>query len=100
MNPEEVSISLVTLRTVVKETVEECSKQRPQRMEFSKKLIIGASIFYALMGIACLVLWVLLGEWPYEIAIFFVSPILGIASYMIKSGYENKAKIEKGKKEA
>jgi len=68
-------------------------------MEFSKKLILWASVFYALMGIVCLALWVFIGDWPREIAIFFISPILGIASYMVKSGYENRAKIEKGQKE-
>ena len=70
-------------------------KQPKQKMEFSKKLIIWAFIFYAVIGVTCLALWVLLGDWPYEIALFFVSPIVGIVSYMFKSGYENKAKIQK-----
>jgi len=69
------------------------------KMEFSKKLIVGASIYFALFGIASFVMWVLTGDWPREIAVFFVGPIIGLISYMIKSGYENKAKILNGKKE-
>ena len=82
------------VKLLVVETIKECNLS-PQRMEFSKKLIIWALVFYALIGIACLVLWSVFGDWPHEIAIFFVSPIVGVVSYMVKSGYENKAKIQK-----
>jgi len=62
-------------------------------MEFSKKLMLWASAYFALFGIASFVMWVLTGDWPREIALFFIGPIIGLASYMIKSAYENKAKI-------
>jgi hypothetical protein len=69
------------------------------RMEFSKKLILGASIFVGLFCIVSVLIWIFTGDWPREIAEFFIWPFIGIASYMIKSGYENKAKIENGKGE-
>jgi len=83
----------VVYRVVVQE-----SNTKP-KTEFSKKLIIGASIYFALFGIASFVMWVLTGDWPREIAIFFIGPIIGLVSYMIKSGYENRAKIQNGKKD-
>jgi len=68
------------------------------KMEFSKKLIIGALFFIGLFCIASTVAWFLLGEWPQEIAEFFIWPILGIIGYMIKSAVENYAKIKGGDK--
>lgn len=69
------------------------------KMEFAKKLIISVSVFYMLMGIGCFLAWHFLGDWPHEIAEFFLWPIIGIASYMLKSGYENGCKIRRGDEE-
>jgi len=82
------------IKLIVIETVKECNKQQKPKMEFSKKLIIGASIYFALFGIVSVVLWILLGEWPWEIAAFFAGPVITLITYLVKSGYENKAKIE------
>jgi len=91
-------MGLIEIKRVVMEAMDECAQQKPPKMQFSKKLILGASIFFALFGIASFVLWVVTGSWPQEIAEFFIWPIIGLVSYMLKSGYENKAKIDKGKK--
>ena len=92
MNPTEVDP--ITIEMIVTKTIEKCNDLQPQRMEFSKKLIIGASIYFALFGIASYVIWILTGDWPREIAVFFIGPVVALISYMVKSGYENKAKIE------
>lgn len=73
--------------------------ERKPKMEFSKKLIIGAFIFYGLIGIVSLVAWFLTGDWPREIAEFFILPIIGLVGYMIKSAIENRAKIQKGRED-
>ena len=69
-------------------------EHKPKKIEFSKKLIIGASIFYGLMCIVALVSWFLIGDWPREIIVHFSWPYGATAvSYMCKSAYENKPKI-------
>ena len=63
-------------------------------MEFSKKLILGTLMFISLVCIASMLSWFLIGEWPREVAEFFIWPfIVAITGYMGKSAYENKAKI-------
>jgi len=107
MNPHE-------LKVVIKEAFDEqyvhvMSQQRSgrtynpsarkPRMEFSKKLILGASFFYGLMCIVALMSWFLLGEWPREIIEHFSLPFAGLGiSYMAKTAYENKPKIQGGDK--
>ena len=67
------------------------------KMEFSKKLIIGASIFYGIMCVIALMSWFLFGEWPQEIIEHFSWPYAAvITGYMCKSAYENKPKIQRG----
>ena len=67
------------------------------KMEFSKKLIIGASFFYSFMCTVALLSWFLLGEWPREIVEHFSWPFgAAVVSYMCKTAYENKPKIQKG----
>ena len=85
------------IQAIVIQTVRECSAAPPPKMEFSKKLIIWAFIYFALFGIVSVVLWVVLGDWPREIAAFFLGPVLCLISYMGKSAYENKAKIQNSK---
>ena len=87
------------IKTIVIQAVNECTAAKPPKMEFSKKLIIGASIYFALFGIVSVVLWILTGEWPREIAEFFVWPVLALISYMLKTAHENKAKIQSNQKE-
>jgi len=65
------------------------------QIEFSKKLIIGASIFYALICTIALLSWFLIGDWPREIIEYFSWPFCAtLVSYMFKSAYENKGKIK------
>lgn len=67
----------------------------PPKMEFSKKLILWASFFYGLMCIVAILSWFLIGEWPREVIEHFSWPFGAIiATYMCKSAYENKPKIE------
>jgi len=101
MNPDleraaELAIQkFVETQKTTQMTIFQKSHEKP-KMDFSKKLIIAVSVFYACMGIFCLVAWYLLGDWPQEIAEFFLWPIIAVASYMLKSGYENKYRIQKG----
>jgi len=87
------------VKKAVIETLNALDERRvrhPPRMEFSKKLILGALIFIGLAYIASVLSWFLIGDWPREIAEFFVWPfIAGIVSYMGKAAYENRAKIQK-----
>ena len=71
--------------------------RKHNKMEFSKKLIIWASIFYGAMCIVALVSWFIIGDWPQEIIVHFSWPYGATAtSYMFKSAYENKPKIQSG----
>jgi len=67
-------------------------------MEFSKKLTIGVAVFIGLFVAVSVTMWYFTGDWPKEIAEFFIWPILAYASYMAKSAYENKYKIQGGQK--
>jgi len=69
---------------------------KPPRMEFSKKLLIGILLFSGAFCILSIIFWYFIGDWPREIAVFFIAPFIAIASYYVKAGIENKAKIEKG----
>jgi hypothetical protein len=93
MSPEEIK-----MMTEVLEAIKKQPKQHPPRMEFSKKLLIGVLFFSGLFCIISTVSWLTMGDWPKEIAEFFIWPFLGTISYMLKSAYENKAKIEGGRK--
>ena len=65
------------------------------KLEFSKKLIIGASFFYSLICAIALLLWLTQGECPKDFLEFFSWPLVAIiTSYMGKSAYENKPKIQ------
>jgi len=66
-------------------------------MEFSKKLIVGASFFYGLLAAISLLSWFFTGDWPQEIIKYFAWPPAAIVlGYCGKSAYENKEKIKKG----
>jgi len=71
-------------------------KPKKKKVEFSKKLILGASIFVGLFCIVSVASWFIIGDWPREIAEFFIWPFIGIASYNAKTAFENRAKIQKG----
>jgi len=95
MNPIEVKKAIFEAL----ETLNSQPTYHPQRMEFSKKLILGASFFYGLMCVVALISWFVLGEWPREIIEHFSWPFAGLGvSYMAKTAYENKAKIQGGDK--
>ena len=72
-------------------------KYKPTKMEFSKKLMILSVFFYGFLCIVSLVSWFISGEWPQEIVTNFTWPFTtALASYMGKSAYENKTKIQGG----
>ena len=68
------------------------------RMEFSKKLMIYASVMYGATWIVAVVSWFAFGETPREL-ISYTTWLYGaaIATYSGKSAYENKPKISRGK---
>jgi len=67
------------------------------KMEFSKKLITGALFFIGSLCVVSLLSWFLFDKWPKEIVEHFSWPfVAAIVSYMGKSAYENKPKIETG----
>lgn len=72
---------------------------KTRKTEFSKKLILGALFFVGVFIIVSTVAWFMTGDWPREIAVFFISPFIGIASYMLKSACENREKIKNRKEE-
>jgi len=74
------------------------SSRHPPRTEFSKKLLVGVLVFVGLFCIVSTVAWFLMDDWPREIAEFFIWPIIAVVSYMLKSAYENRAKIQGGDK--
>lgn len=88
------------IKRAIYEAVEVANKhavRHPPRMEFSKKLILGVVIFAGLFCLFSVVAWILTGDWPREIAEFFIWPIIGVASYNLKTAYENRPKIENGR---
>jgi len=100
---EEISLMIAEgVRTGINESNRITHNRKPikKKMEFSKKLMVGAFIFIGIAFIASWVSWVLIGDWPRDIAQFFVWPfIMGIVGYFCKSAYENKAKIQYSKEE-
>jgi len=70
---------------------------KPSKMEFSKKLIIGFFSFCCATGLILIFIWYLTGDWPAEIIQNVLVPLAAtVIGYCCKSGYENRAKIEKG----
>ena len=98
------------LKVIIVETVRACNdennhtahyrKSKAKKMEFSKKLILGALFFIGALCVLSLLSWFFTGDWPQEIVEYFAMPFVSgmicIAGYFCKSAYENKAKIEKG----
>ena len=67
------------------------------KLEFSKKLTIGASVFWSFLCVVSLASWFITGDWPKDIVLHFSLPFAGLfACYMGKSAYENKSKIHGG----
>jgi len=94
MSPQEIKRITEAL-----EALEKQPKQHPPRMEFSKKLLIGVLFFAGFFCIISTIAWLIKGDWPKEIVEFFIWPFLGTIGYMLKSAYENKAKIQGGRKD-
>lgn len=88
----------VEFKICLNEFLEKFEKRTPSKTEFSKKLIMGTLVFVALVFVLCYITWLIRGDWPRDVIYFFIPPFIGIASYMLKSGYENKAKIENNRK--
>ena len=91
MNPFEIKKAML-------EALETTSQQPTPPVEFSKKLLIGVLSFVGVFCIVSTAAWFLTGDWPREIAEFFIWPIIAVVSYMLKTAYENKAKIQGGDK--
>jgi len=81
--------------------IKNATERNPQQkasIEFSKRLLIGVLFFVGVFCIISTIAWFTTGDWPREIAEFFIWPIIAVVSYMLKSAYENKAKIQGGDK--
>ena len=75
-----------------------CCRRRYGRPEFSKKLMIFASVVYALTWVMAVISWFAIGEVPQELMLYTTGLYGSVfAVYGGKSAYENKPKIEKGR---
>jgi len=72
-------------------------KVRRKGMEFSKWLLIIVGIPCAGTWIVAAVSWILWREFPLELVEYTRWFFGAIIAYMLKSGYENRPKIQKGK---
>ena len=67
------------------------------KLEFSKKLAIWASVFIGLFCVISVLLWILTGDWPREIAELFVRPLIaGIVGCMAIECVEKCCKYKYG----
>jgi len=73
------------------------SNRHPHRrkMEFSKCIMLFISIICGATWIAATVAWFLWREFPTELVEYTQWFFVAAAAYMVKSGYENRAKILK-----
>ena len=85
------------VKKIVAEIITRSHPPPKPKMEFSKKLILGTLIYVGLFCAVSVAFWFIFDDWPREIAEFFIGPFIVIAVYMIKTAFENKAKIEAGK---
>jgi len=67
-----------------------------KKMEFSKWLMLFAVILCGGTWIVAAVSWVLWREFPAELVQYTAWFFGALIAYMLKSGYENKPKIQKG----
>jgi len=73
--------------------------ERP-RLEFSKKIMILATVIFAASWLIAVFSWFFMGEIPaYLLRYSHLLYGAGCASYYCKTAYENKPKIEKDIKE-
>ena len=73
------------------------ASQKKIKMQFSKKLTLFISGVWLFLLAFCLIFWVISREYPNEIFNAVTVPFVTIlTSYFVKSGYENKTKIEGG----
>ncbi|MCL2617086.1 MAG: hypothetical protein FWD96_05520 [Defluviitaleaceae bacterium] len=69
----------------------------PERLEFSKKLMVYASAMYSATWVVSAVSWFVLGDVPQELLTYSTWLYgAGLTVYSGKSAYENKPKIECG----
>ena len=71
---------------------------RRGRLEFSKKLMVFASVVYSATWALAITSWLTMGEVPQELMLY-TTGLFGsaFAVYGGKSAYENKPKIERGR---
>ena len=92
---KETDMDANEIKKAVTEAMAARQSRYPPRMEFSKKFLIAAFIFIGIFCAISTVSWFLIGDWPKEIAEFFVWPlIVSVVGYFGKTAIENKAKIE------
>ena len=71
--------------------------QNPKKgMEFSKWLMIFAALLCGGTWVVAAVSWLLWREFPYELVQYTGWFFGAVIAYMVKSGYENKPKIQRG----
>ena len=90
MNINEITISSENLKKLLEE-----AKGNP-KMEFSKWLMLFAVILCGGTWVVAAVSWILWNEFPVELVQYTAWFFGALIAYMLKSGYENKSKIEKG----
>lgn len=94
-------VDIETIKIIVRETcnvVENSYAQMQKPREFSKCVIIFASVMFALTWIVGAVSWFMWREFPAELA-QLVTALYGVALaiYGAKAGIENHTKIKKDK---
>ena len=84
------------IKAIIAEVLKEMNIPK-QKMEFSKKLMIFASLIFAATWGLAVYAWIVGGEIPLKL-IEIVNWLYGavFVSYCCKSAYENKCKIERG----
>ena len=93
---EEVKAAIKTTRkTTPKKSGRTQAGGKKQKISFSKKLTLFISGIWTFLVVFCLVFWIIDRDYPSEIFNAVTVPFVTIlTSYFVKSGVENKSKIE------
>jgi hypothetical protein len=93
MNPNEMKVALI-------EALRECNPVNPAQshrkgLEFSKWLMVFAVVICGGTWVVAAASWLMWREYPAELVQFTTWFFGALIAYMLKSGYENKSKIER-----
>lgn len=93
-------LDIKKITELVTHNLRNATEDKPKKREFSKTLMLFASVLVAATWIAAAASWFMWQEFPYEL-VRYTTWFYGtaIAFYMGKSGYENREKIKKGRDE-